>query len=93
MLKASDLQIKNKNEKLKKNEKYKKLLNYCVNKIKYMNEQGHLQYIFTLNELIIDMPLINVEKALKYISKKLVKNEFKVYKMTENAILIDWSCG
>lgn len=93
MLKASELQKENQDRKRRTRENYKRLLDDCCNRIKSANGKGLTAYTYRLSGVIADMPLIDVNAALLYISKKLVKGGFKVVYYAPNAIHIDWTRG
>lgn len=93
MLKASDLRNVQKERRRATKGNYKKLLDDCCNRLKVANAKGSTSYIYRLNSLIVDMPLIDVTQALMYIAKRLKESGFKVTFASSNAILIDWTRG
>jgi len=91
MLNASDLIQDQKKRKETMKLVYKDLLENCNKKIKNANDKFQTFIIFKLNAFYVGYPLYDVNYALKYITYKLKKGEFKVTKYTENTILIDWT--
>lgn len=70
---------------------YKELLHQVYTKIKLKNSLGHSQLLYQLSPIIPGKPLINVEHALLYITRKLQYGKFKVSRYFYNTIIIDWS--
>jgi hypothetical protein len=66
-------------------------LENCYKKVKNANLKFETVTIFRLNGICVGYPLYDISYALKYIRHKLKKGGFKVSKINDNSIVIDWS--
>ena len=90
MLCVSDLKKLDEKKGEKRKETYKKLLNECYTKIKKTHCKNQRTYVYTIPYFSMDMPLINVNEALRYVTKKLKKGGFTVLNHSNNSILVHW---
>ena len=74
----------------KNHEVYKDILQEVYRRIKYKNSIGYKQLVYNISPVLLGKPLINIEHAGIYITRKLIAGEFKVQLMY-NKLFIDWS--
>ena len=90
MVKAEDLQ---KRQKLKNDEKkkiYIKILERIEKKIMLASSTDSYYCLYEIPSIILGLPIYSVEKCKEYVIKKLKKNGFKIKEIDDNKIFISW---
>ena len=90
VLQTQELVTRRTKKHSKNHEIYKELLQCVYNKIKMKNELGHLSMMYVLSPIMPGKPLINLDHAIMYITKKLKAGNFKI-QCANNVLYIDWS--
>ena len=91
ILQTNDLKTSQSKKHNINKEIYKELLQQVYSKIRFKNSFGHTQFLYRLSPIIPGKPLVNVEHALMYITRKLQSGKFRVSRYFYNTIFIDWS--
>lgn len=89
MVKASDLVKEQKERENQKKETYKKILERIEKKITLASASNAYECTYDIPNFIMGLPLYNVKKCKKFVTKKLVENGFNV-DSKENILLISW---
>ena len=90
MVKAEDLQKKQKKKYEEKKKIYLKVLEKIEKKIVLASNSDSYHCYYEVPNLILGLPIYSVEKCKEYIIKKLKKNGFKINETKDNLILISW---
>ena len=90
MLKVDDLLDIQRSKRNQEKEIFETILQDCYKRIKSRNSFGGKTLEYNVPPFIMDAPLYNIDKAVRYIEKKLKKGGFKVH-FKSNALNIDWA--
>ena len=90
MVKANEL-IKQQEERKKiKKKTFSKILNLVEKRIQMSSNSNNYYTWYEIPELILGLPIYNLNECKKYLIKKLEKNGFKTELYEPNLILITW---
>lgn len=90
MVTASELVKKQKKKEDEKKKIYEKIYERVIKKIKMASDLNFFQCSYEIPELLLGVPIYNINDCMEYVEKKLKKNEFKT-NWNKNMIIIDWS--
>ena len=92
MLSVQDLRIIDDQRTKRNHDAYKHILNEVYEKIKKKNKNNFKNLIYTIPFIKYGFPIINTDRAMQYIIRKLNKGGFVVYPYKNcNSVYIDWS--
>lgn len=89
VLNAKELVKKQKKRDKEKNIIYQKVYDRVDKKISMASNQNYYQCLYEIPELMLGLPLYNINECIIYVDKKLKENGFKTI-WTKNTVLIDW---
>ena len=89
MVKAEDLVKEQQERENQKKETYKKIFDRIEKKISLASASNFYECNYEIPKFIIGLPLYNLKKCKKFVTKKLIENGFKV-ESEENVISISW---
>ena len=89
MIDINSLSRQRKQMEKKREEVYKKILLRIHNKIKIANKLNDFCY-YEIPNIVLGMPLFNINKCSDYVFDKLIKQGFKVTRVKYNNFMIYW---
>lgn len=89
VLNAKDLVKKQKKKEKEKNQIYQKVYDRVDKKILMASNQNYYKCLYEIPDLMLGLPLYNINECIIYVDKKLKENGFRTY-WTKNQVLIDW---
>lgn len=90
MVKADELIKQQKERKKLKKKTFSKILNLVEKRIQMSSNSNNYYTWYEIPELILGLPIYNLNECKKYLIKKLEKNGFKTESYEPNLILITW---
>ncbi len=80
----------NKEKREKILEVYNKYYYKCIEKIKLLNNQGKIDLIYEVPEIIPECPDYIAKFCIEYMCKKLKENYFDTYMMNPTTLFVTW---
>jgi len=90
MVKASELLKEQRKREDEKKKVYDKIYERIEKKIQMASKMNFFQITYEIPELILGVPIYDLTECIKYVDKKLIKNEFKT-DWNNNQVWVDWS--
>lgn len=90
MLSVYDLYCTRKKDNKRNQETFDSILNKCCVVIKKANNLGENMCIYEIPTFILGKPTYDLNNCVRYIIKKLKKNDFNIMLVSNNIILITW---
>jgi hypothetical protein len=89
MVKASELVREQKKREEEKKKVYDKIYQKIEKKIQMASNMNFFQITYEIPEYALGIPIYDLAECIKYVDKKLIKNEFKT-SWDRNIVYVNW---
>tara|TARA_Y100001970_G_scaffold293791_2_gene443255 strand:+ start:8183 stop:8602 length:420 start_codon:yes stop_codon:yes gene_type:complete len=90
-LRASDILNEQRSREKKKIRCYKKVLDKCYNRIKFISKRKEMFCFYVVPNYILGEPLYDINTCIIYVMEKLINSGFHVKYTHPNLLFISWN--